>query len=170
MEVILRPQETLKLRTECEEGASDSDLGEKHFRWRVQLAQRSENGVITNSMYGTCSNMSKAWSEPHLKRINPIWNIIKNGMGWTGPMAEWLSLRALFRRPRGSLVWIQGTDLHTAHQAMLRWHSTQKNQDLQLSYATMYWGALGRKKKERLARKISSVRIDLVRNIFKINM
>ena len=34
------------------------------------------------------------------------------------------------------------------HQAMLRWRPTQHNQkDLQLEYTTMYWGALGRRRR-----------------------
>ena len=38
----------------------------------------------------------------------------------------------------------------TAHQPMLRWHPTWQNQkDLQLEYATMYWGPLGRKGRKK---------------------
>ena len=40
------------------------------------------------------------------------------------PVAEWLSLCALLRWPRVLQVQILGVDLHTAHQAMLRWHPT----------------------------------------------
>ena len=36
----------------------------------------------------------------------------------------------------------------TTHQAVLRWRPTwHKQQDLQLEYTTMYWGALGRTKR-----------------------
>ena len=38
----------------------------------------------------------------------------------------------------------------TAHQVMLRWRPTQHNQkDLQLEYTSMYWGALGKRRKKK---------------------
>ena len=50
---------------------------------------------------------------------------------------------------QGSPAQILGTDLHTAHQAMLWRHATWKNKkDLQLEYTTMYWG-FGEKEKKR---------------------
>ena len=45
----------------------------------------------------------------------------------------------------------------TAHQAVLRWRPAQK--DLQLEYTTMYWGALGkrrRRKEKKMATDVSS--------------
>ena len=61
----------------------------------------------------------------------------------------------------------------TAHQAMLRrWPTQHSQKDLQLEYTTMYWGSLGRRrreKKRRLATDVSSganplKRKNLVRN------
>ena len=44
-----------------------------------------------------------------------------------------------------------------AHQAMLRQRPIQQSQkDLQLQYTTMYWGALGRKRKKSLAADVRS--------------
>src|SRR3712207_1717504 len=38
----------------------------------------------------------------------------------------------------------------TAHEAMLRWRPTWHSQrDLQLEYTTVYWGALGRRRREK---------------------
>lgn len=55
---------TVALRAENEQRASNTDLGEEYLRYR-KLVQRSYIEVTTNSMYGKCSNMTKAWSDPH---------------------------------------------------------------------------------------------------------
>ena len=45
----------------------------------------------------------------------------------------------------------------TAHQAMMRWQPTCHNwKDLQLKYTTMYQGALGRKRKNKIFKKKKS--------------
>ena len=53
--------------------------------------------------------------------------------------------------------WDPGCRPSTTYQATLRQRPTQQNQkDLQLEYTTRYWGALGRRKKKRLATNVSS--------------
>ena len=65
---------------------------------------------------------------------------------------------------QGSWVQILGMDPQTAHQDMLWWHPTWKNQnDLQLGYTTLYSG-FGGKKRERSAADISSGPIFLTKN------
>ena len=49
----------------------------------------------------------------------------------------------------------------TAHQAMLRWGPTCHNQkDPQLKYTTLYWGALERKRKNKILKKKSTAKLN----------
>ena len=72
-----------------------------------------------------------------------------------GPTAEWLSSCALLRRPRASPVWILGGHGHgTAHQPTLRQASHMPQlEGPTTKYTTMYWGALGRKRKNKIFKK-----------------
>ena len=61
-------------------------------------------------------------------------------------MAKWLSSRALLQWPVSDL----GCGHDTAQQAMLRPRPTCHNQkDLQLEYAAIYCGALGRRRRKK---------------------
>ena len=67
-----------------------------------------------------------------------------------GLVAQWLSSPSA-SVAQGSPVRILSGDLHTAHQAMLWQHPTQKNQkDSQLGYTTMYWGFVEGKKERKI--------------------
>ena len=70
-------------------------------------------------------------------------------MSSSRPRGQVVKLTGSTSAAQGSLVWILSSDLCTAHQAMLWWHPTYKNQnDLQLGYTTMRWGFGEKKNKE----------------------
>ena len=85
---------------------------------------------------------------------------MKRHKGGAGPLAEWLSLCTPLQQPRVSPVRILGVDVEPLIRPCCGGVPHKHNQkDLQLEYPTMYWGALGRRrrKKKRLATDIRSV-------------
>ena len=71
-------------------------------------------------------------------------------------MVEWLFAHCAFVA-QGFATLDPGCGQGTAHQAMMRWRTTQHNQrHSQLEYTNMYWGTLGKKKRKRLATVVNS--------------
>ena len=83
------------------------------------------------------------------------WIKVKSKGGWPCGVVVKFTYSAWVAQ--GSLVRILGTDLHTAHQAMLWWQPTKKNQkDLQLGYTSMCWGFGEKKEKVETKGKLES--------------
>ena len=65
-------------------------------------------------------------------------------------MAKWLVSRALLQQPKVSQVRILGADLALLIRPC--WGGVPQSRtkkDLKLEYATVYWGALGRRRKRK---------------------
>ena len=85
-----------------------------------------------------------------------VYNICRNKMFYhNNPkergLAHGRAVKSAHSTPaiQGLPIWILGVDLHTAHQAKLLWHPTQKNlNDLQLGATTRYRDFGKKKKKE----------------------
>ena len=74
--------------------------------------------------------------------------LLKRECGW--PSGQAVKFAGLTLVAQGFAGSDPGHRPSTAHQAMLRWCPTEHNQkDLQLEYTTMYWGALGRRRKRK---------------------